>query len=69
MDLRAPTGTINMASKRTMKAAAVQAEPVWFDLEATVDKTCKIIQDVAKNGADVVAFPECFVPGYPAWIW
>ena len=57
------------AQKRIIKAAAVQAEPVWFDLQATVDKTCKLIEEAAANGADIVAFPEVFVPGYPTWIW
>jgi hypothetical protein len=28
-----------------------------------------LIEEAAKNGADIVAFPEAFVPGYPLWIW
>lgn len=55
--------------KAVVKAAAVQAEPVWFDLQGTIDKTCKLIEEAAKNGADIVAFPEVFVAGYPTWIW
>lgn len=59
-----------MASKsRIVKAAAVQAEPVWLDLESTIAKTCQLIQEAASNGAQIVSFPEAFVPGYPTWIW
>ncbi|KAK6840446.1 hypothetical protein PG995_016200 [Apiospora arundinis] len=55
--------------KNTMRVAVTQAEPVWFDLEATVDKTCTLIAEAAANGARLVSFPECWIPGYPAWIW
>lgn len=53
----------------TIKVAVTQAEPVWLDLQGTVDKTCKLIADAADNGAKLIAFPECWVPGYPCWIW
>ncbi|ESK92265.1 nitrilase [Moniliophthora roreri MCA 2997] len=52
-----------------MKVAAVQAEPAWFDLEAGVDKVVSIIKDAAVNGAQLVGFPEAFIPGYPMRIW
>lgn len=54
---------------RTITAAAVQAEPAWLDLDAAVDKTISLIREAADNGADLVAFPETFLPGYPWWIW
>ena len=53
----------------TIRAAAVQAEPEWLDLEASIAKTCKLIAQAASQGAKIVALPEAFVPGYPAWIW
>ncbi|KAF2119110.1 aliphatic nitrilase [Lophiotrema nucula] len=52
-----------------VKVAVTQHEPVWFDLAATVDKTCRLIEEAAKNGAQLVAFPEVWIPGYPMWIW
>jgi nitrilase len=52
-----------------VRVAVTQAEPEWLDLEASVAKTCKLIEEAASNGAKLVAFPECFVTGYPAWIW
>jgi nitrilase len=50
-------------------AAAVQATPVFLDREATVAKSVGLIQEAAKNGARLVAFPETFIPAYPEWIW
>jgi aliphatic nitrilase len=51
------------------KAAAVQAAPVFLNTDATVDKVCGLIGEVARNGARLVAFPEVFVAGYPYWSW
>lgn len=49
------------------KAAAVQAAPVYLDLDATVAKTVDLIGEAASNGARLVAFPECWIPGHPLW--
>ena len=47
------------------KVAAVQAAPVYLDLEKTVDKVVKFIDEAGQNGAKLVAFSEGFIPGYP----
>ncbi|KAF2878239.1 cyanide hydratase/nitrilase-like protein [Massariosphaeria phaeospora] len=52
-----------------VKVAVTQHEPVWFDLAATVDKTCRLIEEAASEGAKLIAFPEVWIPGYPLWIW
>lgn len=54
----------NMAPPK-IKVAAIQAEPVWYNLEGTVDKSIALIEEAAANGANVVGFPEVFIPGYP----
>lgn len=51
------------------KVAAIQAGPVYLDLEQTVEKACGFIKEAAQNGAKIVGFPEAFLPGYPWWAW
>jgi predicted amidohydrolase len=40
------------------KAAAVNAEPGWLDLELSVQKTIHWINEAGKNGCKLIAFPE-----------
>ncbi|WP_179884080.1 carbon-nitrogen hydrolase family protein [Bacillus thuringiensis] len=54
-----------MNSYPKYRAAAIQAAPVYLDLDATVEKSCELIAEAASNGARLVAFPEAFLPGYP----
>lgn len=56
-------------SNQPFKVAAVQAAPAFLNLNATLDKACRLIEEAAKGGATLVAFPEAFVPGYPLWVW
>jgi len=48
-----------------VQAAVVQAAPVLFDREATVEKTGRLIAEAAANGAGLILFPEAFIPAYP----
>jgi len=56
-------------SSNTVRVAVTQAEPAWLDLAAGVTKTCELIAEAAQNKAKLIAFPECWIPGYPCWIW
>ncbi len=49
------------------KAAAIQASPVFLNREATVEKACRLIEEAASKGAELIAFPEVFIPAYPWW--
>ena len=50
---------------KTCKVALVQAAPVLFDKTATVDKAVQKILEAGKNGAQLIVFPESFIPCYP----
>jgi len=56
-------------SEQSYKVAVVQAAPIFMNLEATIDKGIEMIKEAAKRGARLIAFPECWVPGYPWWAW
>lgn len=43
----------------------IQAEPVLFDKQACVEKAVSLIRKSAGKGADLIVFPELFIPGYP----
>ena len=51
--------------KQQLKVAVVQAAPVLFDREATVDKACGLIEKAAERKAQLILFPEAFIPAYP----
>lgn len=52
-----------------VRVAAAQAEPRWLDIAAGVDQVVDLIAEAAHGDAQLVAFPETFLPGYPWWIW
>jgi nitrilase len=54
---------------RMVKVACVQAEPVILDRDATLDKLADITAEAAREGAELVVFPETFVSVYPSSTW
>jgi aliphatic nitrilase len=52
-----------------LRAAAVQAEPVPLDREASVQKACDLIEEAGRNEARVIALPENFIAGHPDWLY
>lgn len=52
-----------------VKVAVPQAEPEWLDLKAGIAKSIKLIQEASQNGAQLIAFSECWIPGYPSFLW
>lgn len=60
---------MTLSSKKTFKAAAVQASPVYYDLEASLQKAIRLVHEAASAGASLIVFPETYLPGYPFHIW
>lgn len=54
---------------KPVTVACVQAAPVFMDLEGTIDKTVTLISEAARKGAELIAFPETWIPGYPWFLW
>jgi nitrilase len=49
------------------RVAIVQAE-LAPDLASGIEATDRLTGDAARGGAALVAFPETWLPGYPAWL-
>ncbi|HZB23359.1 MAG TPA: carbon-nitrogen hydrolase family protein [Gaiellaceae bacterium] len=53
----------------TVRVACVQVEPVILDRAATIDKLATLTAEAAQAGANLVVFPETFIPAYPSSAW
>ena len=53
----------------TVRVACVQAEPVILERDATIDKLAGLTAEAAREGAQLVVFPETFLPAYPSSRW
>ena len=51
--------------KKNLRVAVVQASPVMFDKDATLDKVVSQIAEAGTHGAELIVFPESLVPCYP----
>ncbi len=51
-----------------MRIAAAQTSPVWGDPEATTEVVVDWIGRAGDAGAELVAFGETFLSGYPYWL-
>jgi nitrilase/aliphatic nitrilase len=48
-----------------LRAAGIQAAPVFLNRDATIEKMEGLVSEAAGKGADLVVFGESFVPAFP----
>lgn len=53
--------------KEHVKVAAAQLTPTLYNKSEAISKVCKAIEEAGRNGAELIVFPEAFIPGYPYW--
>lgn len=51
------------------RVAVVQHPPVLLDRAATIARGVQLLEEAASEGAELVSFPETWLPGYPVWLW
>ena len=56
------------AKPRRPRVAIAQVEPVYLDAKASLSKALQMIQQAKQQNAELVAFGETWLPGYPAWL-
>jgi aliphatic nitrilase len=56
-----------MSSLPRVRVAAVHAAPVLLDKTATTEKAVDLIEEAARHGTHVIAFPETYIPAFPVW--
>jgi nitrilase len=55
--------------REVVTVACVQVEPVIFERAATIERVAERTAEAARAGAQLVVFPETFVPAYPSSAW
>ncbi|KAE8449000.1 hypothetical protein EG329_008588 [Mollisiaceae sp. DMI_Dod_QoI] len=48
-------------------AAACHVSPILFSAQKTTEKCIQFINRAAKNSANLVVFPESYIPAFPIW--
>lgn len=56
-----------MGGREKVKVAIVQQPSIYLDREPCVQLACDLIREAGANGAELVAFPEVWLAGYPYW--
>jgi|SRR5271156_1990335 len=65
---RKPARPESVAKDRNFRVAIAQFAPVYLEKAASVAKAVRLVREAKKRGAQLVAFGETWLPGYPAWL-
>src|SRR5688572_5410069 len=56
-----------LGGREAVKVAIVQKAPRFLDKDASLSRAEAYIAEAAAGGAELVAFPEVWLAGYPYW--
>ncbi len=56
-----------LGGREQVKVAVVQASSVFMNKKGCLEKACDKIIEAGKEGAELVVFPEAWIPTYPYW--
>ena len=56
-----------LGGRETVKVATIQQPSVYLDRAGCVQRACELIREAGAAGAELVAFPEVWLAGYPYW--
>ncbi len=51
------------------KVAVIQEAPILLNKQKTIEHAIALVDEAVKHDAELIIFPEAFIPGYPSWIW
>src|SRR5262245_40440383 len=56
-----------LGGRERVRVCIAQVSPVYMERERSAQRAAGAIREAAANGADLVIFPETWLPGYPYW--
>jgi nitrilase len=56
------------STKESVRVAVIQHSPVFLNLAESLVKAGDLVEEAAGKGAQVIVFPETWLPGYPVWL-
>ncbi len=56
-----------LGGREVVRVAIAQHSPAFMQTETCVTRACSLIREAAANGAELIAFPEVWLSGYPFW--
>ncbi|KAI1468593.1 nitrilase [Daldinia caldariorum] len=67
-ETKCSSAAVSMGNNTSLtRIAACHASPVFLDAKETTKKAVSLIQEAASHDANIVVFPESYIPGFPIW--